>query len=259
MTSITASPNPYSALSSLYDEWVYDSRYRAWIVGLVGVAREHGLAGACALDVGCGTGLSTLPMLELGLEVTGCDPAPEMLACAETRLAGRARFVAAGLPDLPVLGEFDLILAANDIVNHLLDGDALRGAVAAVAANLAPGGLLVFDANTLMTYRGFFATAHCRDRERSFFAWRGLAPPDVASGEVCEGVVDAFVAEADTSWRRVSTRLVQRHHPHAEVTKALADAGLDVLAVLGQHDDGRRDPRAEELVHTKRVYVARRP
>lgn len=258
MSVLTADRGAYAELAGLYDAWVESPGYRSWITGLVRLARDHGLGGARVLDVGCGTGLSTLPLVELGLEVTACDPAPEMLARAEAKLGARARLVAGGLPDLPDLGEFDLVLALNDVVNHLLTAEEVRDAIAAMGAALAPGGLLILDANTLAAYRGFFATCHCRDREHALFAWRGLAAPDFPAGSRAEGILDAFAAEPGGSWRRVTTRFVQRHHPHEEVSEALAAAGLEVLAVLGQHDDGRRDPAVDELEHIKRVYLARR-
>jgi SAM-dependent methyltransferase len=247
----------YADVAGLYDAWVESPGYESWITGLVRLARDHGLGGARVLDVGCGTGLSTLPLVELGLDVTACDPAPEMLARAEAKLGARARLVAAGLPHLPALGEFDLVLAANDVVNHLA-AEELRDAIAAMASRLAPRGLLILDANTLAAYRDFFATCHCREREHCFFAWRGLAAPDLPAGGRAEGILDAFAADPDGSWRRVSTRFVQRHHPHEELSDGLAAAGLEVLAVLGQHDDGRRDPTVDEADHIKRVYLARR-
>src|SRR5581483_10324710 len=93
----------YRGMAALYDAWVQAPGYRRWVVGLVELARERGLAGSRALDVGCGTGLSTAPMADVGLEVTACDPSSEMLAHAARRLEGRATLVAAGLPELPRL------------------------------------------------------------------------------------------------------------------------------------------------------------
>ena len=54
---------------------------------------------------------------------------------------------------LPVLGEFDLITCIDDAINHLLGPDEVADAFEGLRANLAPGGLLVFDVNTLAAYR----------------------------------------------------------------------------------------------------------
>jgi SAM-dependent methyltransferase len=230
---------------------VHHPGYRAWVVGLVRLAREHGLGGSNVLDVGCGTGLSAVALADVGFAVTGCDPSPEMLAVARERL-GETRLVAAGLPELPCLGEFDLVVALNDVLDHVLDD--VNAAIAAMAANLGPAGLLLFDSNTLATFRGFFASEERWDRPDATFAWRGLAPADLGPGEVAEGTLTALTGDG----RRSSTSFVQRHHPDWEIRDALGSASLSVLAVLGQHADGRRDGHVDELVHRKRIYLARR-
>ena len=50
--------------------------------------RQHiNLKGKCnnALDIGCGTGLSTIALKELADNVTGIDSSEEMIAMANTR------------------------------------------------------------------------------------------------------------------------------------------------------------------------------
>ena len=59
--------------------------------------------------------------------------------------------------ELPVLGGFDLVTCFDDSLNHLLEEDDLAAALASMAANLEPTGLLLFDLNTLLAYRTTFA------------------------------------------------------------------------------------------------------
>src|SRR5256885_12491864 len=126
-----------------------DYAHGPWLSALERVAERHGLAGRRLLDVGCGTGKSFLPMLERGYEVTACDISPEMVAEARRKAGGRAELHVADMRRLPVLGEFDLITCLDDAVNHLLGPDELADAFEGLRENLAPGGLLVFDVNTL--------------------------------------------------------------------------------------------------------------
>jgi SAM-dependent methyltransferase len=67
-----------------------------------------------ALDVGCGTGLSSLALLDLAEEVVGIDAALDMLRHA--RRADGIRYVASGAEALPFReGRFDLVLACGSM------------------------------------------------------------------------------------------------------------------------------------------------
>lgn len=241
-----------------YDAYTDHPLYEQWILGIEQLAREHGLAGRRVLDAGCGTGKSFLPLLELGYSVTGFDPVPAMLDRAAAKAAGRAQLVVADLRDLPVLGSFDLVLCLNDICNYLADPDDLRAAVSGLAANLAPGGLVVMDANTLAAFRTVFASTHRREAGGSVFIWEGGADESFAEGDVASVALEIFAPGDDGRYSRLVSPHVQRHHPRPLVESAFEEAGLDLVAALGQHNDGRRDPFADESSHFKTLYVARR-
>jgi SAM-dependent methyltransferase len=67
-----------------------------------------------ALDVGCGTGLSSVALLDLAQEVVGTDAARDMLRHA--RRADGVRYVASGAEALPFRpGSFDLVVACGSI------------------------------------------------------------------------------------------------------------------------------------------------
>ena len=67
-----------------------------------------------ALDIGCGTGLSTLALLDLAEEVVGIDAALDMLRHA--RRADGVRYVASDAEALPFReGAFDLVVACGSM------------------------------------------------------------------------------------------------------------------------------------------------
>jgi len=53
------------------------------------------------LDIGCGTGASLLPLLEMGLQATGIEPSPYMLDIAKNKLGHRVDFYRGFAEDLP--------------------------------------------------------------------------------------------------------------------------------------------------------------
>uniref|UniRef100_UPI001F248BE2 class I SAM-dependent DNA methyltransferase n=1 Tax=Falsiroseomonas oryziterrae TaxID=2911368 RepID=UPI001F248BE2 len=94
------------------------------------------------LDLGCGTGLSGLPLKPHARRLVGLDLSPRMLAEARRRGIYDALEEADLLDWLPRHpGRFDLIAAA-DVLNYLGD---LGPALAAIAAALAPGGIAAFS------------------------------------------------------------------------------------------------------------------
>lgn len=259
MTSITLesdAASAYAVLAPVYDLLTADYAHGPWLAALERVAQRHGLAGRRLLDVACGTGKSFLPMLEHGFEVTACDISPAMAAEARGKARGRAAVHVADMRRLPVFGRFDLITCLDDAVNHLLGPDELADAFDGLAANLAPGGLLVFDVNTLAAYRGI-PDVVIGDDER-LVCWRGGHAELTEPGEEAEVVIDVFTHEGDGVWRRSVSRQRHRHHPVEDIVDAAEEAGLEVAAVLGQRPGAVLDEELDERVHGKAVFVMRR-
>lgn len=101
------------------------------------------LAGRRAIDVGCGAGLLCEPLARLGADVTGVDAAQENVAAARAHAEGSGlpiRYVHGDLAALG-LGRFDLV-TSMEVIEHVADKPAF---VAALAAALAPGGLMVLS------------------------------------------------------------------------------------------------------------------
>jgi SAM-dependent methyltransferase len=245
----------YAVLAPAYDLLTAEYEYGPWLAALERLALSHGLAGRRLLDVGCGTGKSFLPLLDRGFEVTACDISPEMVAEARHKAGGRAEVHVADMRRLPVLGAFDLITCLDDAINHLLDPEEVADALTGLRANLAPGGLLVFDVNTLAAYREI-PDVVVEDDDR-LLRWRG-APAELAEpGQQAEVVIDVFTHEGDGLWRRSLSRQRHRHHPIEEIRQLAEEAGLEVSAVLGQRPGAVLDDALDERVHGKAVFVMR--
>jgi SAM-dependent methyltransferase len=252
----------YEAIAPVYDDFTAHHNYELWLGELLPQLRRHGLRGQRLLDVGCGTGKSFLPMLERGWEVTACDISPSMVELARGKAGEAARLTVADMRDLPVLGEFDLVWALDDAVNYLLGAEELGSALSGMRANLAPGGLLMFDVNTLRTYRTFFAEEQVVERDGLRLVWRGQGSPSATPGSISEARFDVEAgADADgaDAKRAVETHVHrQRHFPEAEVLEAMAAAGVTVLEVFGHEEDAVLKQPVDELVHSKVVYIGRR-
>src|SRR5215217_2039457 len=163
----------YAVLAPAYDLLTAGYAYGPWLAAIERLAHRHGLTGRRVLDVGCGTGKSFLPLARRGYRVTACDISPEMLAEARRAAPDDVRLVEADMRDLPDLGRFDLVTCLDDAVNYLLGDDDLTHALGSMARALAPDGLLIFDTNTLRTYRNDYTGAQVVETEDVFVCWRG--------------------------------------------------------------------------------------
>jgi SAM-dependent methyltransferase len=104
-------------------------------------------AGTRILDVGCGVGRWSRLLAARGAHVMGVDLSPTMIAQAQQRaaiegVADRCRFQVQDLSNLNVGERFDLVLGVT-VLQHILDPNSLRAALAAMTAHLVPGGRMI--------------------------------------------------------------------------------------------------------------------
>jgi ubiquinone/menaquinone biosynthesis C-methylase UbiE len=240
----------YDSFAPAYEDFNRGYMYERWTGRLLEKAEEAGLVGDRLLDVACGTGLSFVTMLERGWEVTGCDISPEMLAIAEQKLGDRAELFVADMRELPDVGEFDLIWALGDPLNYLLSLEELEAALDGMRRNLGPEGIVLFDVNTLVTYRTWFSKEVVVNQNGRELVWRGtLLPDEVVPGVVAEALFKEVGLEGSAHVHR------QRHFSQEEILAAVAKVGLESIAVYGEQE-GNLTPGVDETFHTKSVYLA---
>jgi SAM-dependent methyltransferase len=241
----------YDALAPYYDRFTRTYEHGVWLRGLEQWAVLHGLQGRRLLDVACGTGKSFEPMLALGYTVTACDVSPEMVATARRRGADSARVVVADMRELRWRQEFDLVTCVNDAINYLVTKDDLAQALKGMARALVPGGLAIFDVNSLMTFRTAFAARTTDDDGEHVFEWEGSVSPDFQPGDVAEA--ELTVIHPGGTCR---TRHVQRHWPIPILRRACHSAGFSRLIVRGQLSGARLVGTPREDRHPKFVCLA---
>lgn len=218
----------YEAFAPIYNRFNASNDYEMWLGrALLPELRKHGLVeGGEALDVGCGTGRAFGPLLRRGWRVCGCDLSPSMLKVAVEEGGGEVELHVADMRTLPHLGGFDLVLSLNDSVNHLLGDEDLVVALAAMRANLARDGLLIFDVNSRSTYAsgavGERDVQH--DGHRWVWAGRGEVEPSIFESEISgDGLAGPI-------------RHLERFRAEREVREAMRSAGLETLAALGMSE-----------------------
>ena len=248
----TGAEAAYDLLSAEYDQFTAHHDYDGWLDSLLPPLEARGLEGDRLLDLGCGTGKSSLPMVERGWKVTACDFSRGMLQRLREKSKGAITIHRADIRSLPKLGEFDLILSLGDVLNYCAVGTPLERSLAGIRKNLAPGGLALFDLNTLNTYRTFYAEKQVVEIEDRRVEWQGQG-----DGSADPGVMAESVVEISTSTTTATSVHRQAHLSEEEVRAAIETAGLECLDVFGQGFDGVLQQPLREDTHTKAIYITK--
>ena len=97
------------------------------------------------LDCACGVGTQALGLAARGYTVTASDIATTAVVRARTEAEARALAIEFSIADMRDLdgGPFDVVLAADNAVPHLLDDDAIRQAFVAIRRCTRPGGVCI--------------------------------------------------------------------------------------------------------------------
>ncbi|MDT0316749.1 class I SAM-dependent methyltransferase [Streptomyces millisiae] len=177
-------------------------------------------AGATILELGCGVGRLTHPLIERGFTVTAVDESPEMLA----HVRG-ARTVRSSIEDLELGDErFDVVLLASFLV-HNGDPAVRAGMLRACRRHVADGGVVLIQREG--------ADWHVRVPRESRTE-HGLIR--VASAEPVDADTSAILVEYEYGDARWTQRFLSYRYTEESFEAALAAAGLAVDTVLT--DDG---------------------
>jgi SAM-dependent methyltransferase len=124
---------------ALYDRLYASDRSRAFYAAIA--AR-----GASVLELACGTGRLALPLAEGGVDVTGLDRSPAMLAAARGKPgAERVTWIEADMTRFATGRTYDAIVLAHNSLLHLHDSAAIVACFERVRDHLAADGRFAFD------------------------------------------------------------------------------------------------------------------
>jgi SAM-dependent methyltransferase len=124
---------------------VYDRYHGAYDPATIAVLKDLA-GGGRVLELGIGTGRVALPLREAGVDITGIDASPEMVAKLRSKPGGSEIPVVMGdFADVGADGEFALIYVVfNTLFNLQSQADQVR-CFRNATAHLAPGGRFVLE------------------------------------------------------------------------------------------------------------------
>lgn len=234
--------------ASLYDEFTENVEYCYRANFLLKLLSKNGIKGGILLDLACGTGSMIPYFREAGYEVIGIDNSPDMLSVASEKTGNDkdVLLLCQDMRSLDLYGTIDCAVCSLDSVNHLLTEDDVSSAFRSVSLFLRPGGIFVFDVNTLYKHRFVLSgNSFVYENDEAFLVWQNS---ECDEDDTVDFMLDIFLQQEDGSYSRVSEDFSERAYSAELLTKLLDETGLEVVALLG--DMTGEAPREEE----ERIY-----
>ena len=207
------------------------------------------------LDLGCGTGTLTQLLAQKGYDMIGIDNAQEMLQIAMEKRAESDLDILYLLQDMrsfELYGTVGAVISVCDCINYLLEEEDVVQTFRLVNNYLYPGGLFIFDFNTVYKYEVVIGdTTIAENREACSFIWENYYHEEE---EINEYDLTIFVQEGEDkdAYHRFQETHYQRGYRLEQMKEYLHRAGLVFVAAVDA------DTHGEVTEDSERIYVVAR-
>ena len=209
----------------------YADQFEPEITTLTRLAKEQNGA---ILDIGCGTGIVTIPLAKLGFETVGVDLSEPMLAQAREKAElPNLEFVLGDALEFTLTKTFNLAIMTGNAFQGFLGKAALTRLLKSIHAHLEPGGLFVFDTRLPEGY-GLGPT--------DFELWQTYVDHEAREVRYF-GRKAAFNSETNVlsyemkrvypDGREVGSSIALSFTPYQELRSLLERSGFEILEVYG--------------------------
>ena len=238
----------YHAFAAVYDRLMEEIPYEDWCGYVTGLLAEQGIQDGLLLELGCGTGTMTELFAARGFDMIGVDNSEEMLAQAMEKEAADPHGILYLLQDMRELDLYSTIgtvVSLCDSLNYLLTTQDLEKTFRLVKNFLYPGGIFIFDFNTVYKYAEVIGDATiAENREDCSFIWENYYYPEECINEYD---VTVFVEEEEDLYRKFTETHYQRGYTLAEMEELVTKAGMSVIEALDADTKGPVRPDSERI------------
>ena len=243
----------YSDFARVYDIFMDNVEYEKWAEYLIGSLKEYGIEEGIVLELGCGTGVMTELLAESGYDMIGVDNAEEMLEIAMEKREKSGHDILYLLQDMrefELYGTVRAVVSVCDSVNYIDEEEDLTEVFRLVNNYLDPGGVFIFDFNTLYKYREILGDRTiAENREDCSFIWDNYYYEEE---RINEYELSIFIREKENLFRRYEETHFQRGYTLDEMIRMIKDSGLEFVTA---YDAFTREAPKED---SERIYVIAR-
>jgi len=221
------------------------------------------------LDLGCGTGTLTRMLAKKGFDMIGVDLSEQMLDIAhekefEAEEESGIIYLCQDMCELELFGTIGAVVSVCDCINYVLSKEKVLQVFKQVNNYLFPGGLFIFDFNTVHKYKDVIGDATiAENRDDASFIWNNYYHE---KERINEYELSIFVKEeyeeddeeddeseesedAGVPYLRFTETHYQKGYTLEEITECLKEAGLLLLEAI----DGDSFKEANE--NSERIFI----
>lgn len=242
----------YESFASVYDIFMDNIPYDEWCAYLHALLLKYGAADGLVLELGCGTGEMTERLAGLGYDMIGVDSSMEMLEVAQEKRQASGHDILYLLQDMrefELYGTVRAVVSVCDTMNYVTDAEDLVRVFSLVSNYLDPGGVFIFDLNTVRTYRELGDAVIAENRDECSFIWENWYD---AKTHINEYDLTLFIRQENGLYGKYEETHYQRAYEPAEICGALERAGLKLEAVFDAFTEDAPRPDSGRL-----YFVAR--
>lgn len=267
----------YTDFAQVYDIFMDQTPYGEWADFIAGLIEKYGVSRPVrdmensrkdvkredllesernlVLDLGCGTGTLTELLYEKGYDMIGVDCSQEMLNMAmdkKQESGSEILYLCQDMRDIDLYSTVGTVVSVCDSVNYLIEDEDVEDTFALVENYLYPGGIFIFDFNTVYKYERVIGdTTIAENRDDCSFIWENYYHEDE---HINEYDLTVFVKEDEKRelFRRFCETHYQRGYTLREMEKFIEKAGMET--VLSLDGDTHKAPGEE----SERIYMIAR-
>ena len=238
----------YTSFAQVYDTFMDNVPYEEWGEYICEVLKEYKIKDALVLELGCGTGSLTEYLAGKGYDMIGVDNSMDMLELAmekKERSGHDILYLLQDMREFELYGTVAAVVSICDSMNYITSEDELKQVFSLVSNYLDPGGLFLFDLNTIYKYEELLGdTVIAENRDECSFIWENSYYHDE---KINEYDLTIFIREKEGLYRKYEATHYQRAYSLETVRRLLEEAGLEyVTAYDGFTKDGPR-PDSERV------------
>ena len=243
----------YGSFAMVYDLFMDNVDYDGWSDYLRKLLRRYGVEDGLILELGCGTGSMTERLAEAGFDMIGVDCSGEMLEIAQEKKCESGLdilYLEQDMREFELYGTVRAVVSVCDSLNYILEDEELVKVFRLVNNYLDPGGIFLFDLNTIDKYRKIGDTTIAENREEGSFIWDNYYDEDE---DINEYQLTIFLREGDGDlYRKYEEVHYQRGYELERIKELLKEAGLEFLDAFEAFTEHAPDGASE------RIYIAAR-